>query len=220
MRQAADNLCRLKVKFFTDNLIVAYSVMVPTTDLIHLCELLAQYQLSMALSNGLFLRGGISLGTMAFDEGMMIGDCLLKAHQLEKTTASTPRIIIDDKLKDVITKQRSLLDRTWQSTLDSRLLCDSDGYFFVNYLHALYQPKVLTSMVLEVNEDQLSAHRQLVERSLGERRLNPHIWYKYFWVANYHNYFCDANGQARHKIPGNLLLPQPTKLAPSQGSKT
>src|ERR1035441_1164079 len=56
------------LKFFTDNIVIGYLYVTPSfiSELNHLCELLADFQLSMACK-GLFIRGGISVGTLASD---------------------------------------------------------------------------------------------------------------------------------------------------------
>jgi hypothetical protein len=211
MKTAEKHLPMLKVKFFSDNLVVAYSV-VPffLSSVVHLCELLADYQLSMVCKEGLFLRGGISLGTLGINDDMIFGDCLLGAHDMEKTTARFPRIIIDSQIANKLAEYNPKLDLTWQSTVKRRLLRDSDGHFFVNYLDALFNKRSANDGVtLIVNEDQLSSHGVQVERHLKEERQRPDVWFKYFWVANYHNHFCDAQNQQNHKIAAELLLPKP-----------
>jgi hypothetical protein len=208
MKEAGGRLPMLRVKSFSDNLILAYS-----TDpffgqsLSHLCELLADYQLKMACNHGLFLRGAISVGTIGISDNIIFGDCLLKAHDLEKTSAKFPRIIVDSEIEKRVATKAARLETTW-------LLRDSDAHLFVNYLKALYQPKSAhqAMQTLFVNEDQLSNHRKELEQHLDQERQRPDVWFKYFWVANYHNHFCEANGQQKFKITESLLLSKPTEL--------
>jgi len=74
------------LRFFTDNLVIGYHYLSSKDALCHLCELIADFQLSMACK-GLFIRGGISIGTLASDERIVFGDCLVKAHELEVKSA-------------------------------------------------------------------------------------------------------------------------------------
>jgi hypothetical protein len=209
IREAEEHLPMLRIKFFSDNLILAYSTL-PFfgSSLSHLCELLADYQLKMACNHGLFLRGAISAGTIGISDSLIFGDCLLKAHDLEKTAAKFPRIIVDPEIEKGLTANSAHLNTTW-------LLRDSDAQLFVNYLKALYQAKSTSRQMqtLVVNEDQLSSHGKQLERHLDEARQRPDIWFKYFWVANYHNHFCGANGQQQFQVPESLLLSKPTELA-------
>lgn len=46
---------------------------------------------------------------------------------------------------------------------------------------------------------------------------NPKIWNKYFWVANYHNYFCDNAKDIpyslnSYKIPQSFLIAKPSQI--------
>jgi hypothetical protein len=213
IRKAVGNLERLKFKSFTDNMIVAYSIMVVTTDLSHLCQLLAAYQLSMACKHALFLRGGISIGGMLLDEDMILGKCLLTSVDMEKKIAVTPRIIIGSNLKEKISEERAKWPEQWKNMLEAWLMRDHDGHLFVSYLEALKKvPERGHPPYLVINEVELSMHREQVEKCLENARQEPYVWFKYFWVANYHNDFCERHHLQKHKIAENFLMPKPNNV--------
>ena len=194
------------LKFFTDNLVVGYHYITPNykSQLSHLCELLADFQLNMAC-RGLFIRGGISVGTLASDERMVFGDRLVKAHELEVKSARNPRVILDPCFSN-----QNGVDLEMSAF---RLMRDVDGYLFVNYLSALIQPKYAPPRLdLCLDEDRLKNHKDKVERLLEEKRHDPNVWSKYFWTANYHDAFCDQAQRKQYKINESLLRAQPVGL--------
>src|ERR1017187_7944548 len=86
--------------------------------------------------------------------------------------------------------------------------------FFVNYLSAIYEPRLMPTerRVMYPNEEKLLAHRSQVERYLKDTRATPKIWSKYFWVANYHNSFCDQLGMKHCRIDESFLRQLPQHL--------
>jgi len=194
------------LRFFTDNLVIGYEYWSSgaKVELDHLCALLAHFQMSMAC-RGLFVRGGISIGTLASDERMVFGDCLVKAHELEAKSARNPRVILD--------RCFSNKDGTDFIQSASRLMKDVDGFFFVNYLSALIELKYSPPKVGPcLNEDLLKVHKDQVERFLEEKRHDLNVWSKYFWTANYHDAFCDQVQRMQYKINESLLRAQPVGL--------
>jgi hypothetical protein len=133
------------LKFFTDNLVIGYEYWSVNPALDHLCSLVANFQLSMAC-RGLFIRGGISIGTLASDERIVFGDCLVKAHEIENKIARNPRVVLDPCFS-------SKGDADFIQSA-SRLMRDVDGFFFVNYLSELIELKYSPSRVGPcLNED-------------------------------------------------------------------
>ena len=196
-------------RFFTDNVVIGYGwwTQGAKAELNDLCHLLADFQLNMAC-RGLFIRGGISIGTLASDERMVFGDCLVKAHELEAKSARNPRVILDP----CFSKQNGVaLEES-----ACRLMRDVDDYLFVNYLSALIQPKFAPPRYdLCLDEDRLKTHKIQVERLLEEKRHDPNVWSKYFWTANYHDAFCDQTERKQYKINESLLRAQPVGLVKS-----
>lgn len=194
------------LRFFTDNVIIGYGWWTKEAkgELSELCDLLADFQLNMAC-RGLFIRGGISIGTLASDERMVFGDCLVKAHELEAKVAKNPRVVLDPCFgnQDDIVSEGSA----------HQLMRDVDGKLFVNYLSELIHPKFLPPRLdLNLDEDRLMIHKDQIERRLEEKRHDPDVWSKYFWAANYHDAFCDQTERKKFKINESLLRVQPVGL--------
>lgn len=204
------------VRFFTDSVIVGYTYWTKeaNVELGHLCELLAHYQLTMACK-GFFIRGGISIGTLACEGDIVFGDALLKAHRLEAVEAGNPRVILDANLRDSIERNFPSASEIDRNTWKARLMRDVDGYFFVNYLSATYEQRhdPRYGMVLWPSEERIMTHRMQVEQHLNNARPRPKVWAKYFWVANYHNSFCERLGFKHCKVDESLLMAHPISLS-------
>ncbi len=213
IKSAAGKNSIITAKFFTDNAIVGYSYMLPGPALLHLCELVADFQLAMAC-RGIFVRGGIAMGTLVIDADFVFRDCLVKAHELESAAANTPRVVLDPLLKATVEQELRSSSGAWRSTWSSRLTVDTDGAFFVNYLSASYERRMIPPDVgvYFPSEETLLKHRAEVERHLKDSEACPKIWSKYFWAANYHNSFCDRLGLGVCGIDEKLLRPQPHQL--------
>lgn len=194
------------LRFFTDNVIIGYGWWTEGAkgELSELCHLLADFQLNMAC-RGLFIRGGISIGTLASDERVVFGDCLVKAHELEAKVAKNPRVVLDScfgNQDDVVSEGSAHC-----------LMRDVDGKLFVNYLSELIHPKFMPPRLdLNLDEDRLKIHKGQIERLLEEKRNDPNVWSKYFWAANYHDAFCDQTQRKLFKIDESLLRAQPVGL--------
>jgi len=54
------------------------------------------------LTDGILLRGGISIGGHKEDNNMIFSEALVKAYKIEKDKAVTPRILIDSEIIELI----------------------------------------------------------------------------------------------------------------------
>ena len=105
----------LKIKTFSDNIIVAQKV--DTTlpfnsfyeeNLFGILSFVAYLQILSPVSPGLLIRGGLTLGEFYFDEQFVWGPALLRAHDLESKVAVYPRIVIDSPVLEHISKTGDL----------------------------------------------------------------------------------------------------------------
>jgi hypothetical protein len=163
---------------------------------------------------GLFVRGGIAMGALVIDGDFVFGDCLVKAHELESSIANTPRVVLDPSLKAIVDQEFQSSSGAWRNTWSSRLMEDADGAFFVNYLSASYERRMIPPDVgvYFPKEETLLKHRTEVERNLKASEASPRVWSKYFWAANYHNAFCGRLGNESCRIEEKLLHPQSSQL--------
>lgn len=206
---------RGKIKIYTDNMIVGYPINDDgEEELNEIFDNVSEYQFNLSLE-GLFVRGGISVGDFYINDDIVFGPALLDAHHTESELACYPRIVLDDKTVKKLKKYMKDYDGAPQQ---SKILMDSDGQLFLNYLNTIfkYYTKCNNEYEFEVVKiNLLFRHKLKIEEMLNLHKENIRVWDKYVWIANYHNYFCDLNfnDEKELKIEKNSLLSWPKEIS-------
>ena len=182
-----------KIKIFTDNMVVAYPINHDgQQELDEILDNVAEYQFNLAVE-GLFVRGGLSMGDFYINEDIVFGPALLDAHYVESQVACYPRIVLDTQTVEMLkgfTKDDEI------DLQNSKVLVDSDGQWFLNYLNTIfkYYKECYTAYEFEkVKYALLMRHKAKVEAALETNKGNTRVWDKYVWIADYHNYFCELH---------------------------
>ena len=133
-----------KIKVYTDNMIVGYPIKDDgEEELNEILDNVSEYQFNLALE-GLFVRGGVSVGDFYINEDIVFGPALLDAHNVESNLACYPRIVLDDKTVSRLQKYINNYDIAPQK---NKILIDNDGKWFLNYLNTILN--VIISMSLK-----------------------------------------------------------------------
>ncbi|AYE34256.1 hypothetical protein [Clostridium septicum] len=206
-----------KIKIYTDNMIVGYPIKDDgEEELDEILDNVSEYQFNLSLE-GLFVRGGVSIGEFYINEDIVFGPALLDAHNTESTLACYPRIILDNKTVNRLQKYINYYEVAPQQ---NKILIDSDGQWFLNYLNTIF--KYYTECDNEYEFDMvkinlLMRHKLKIEEMLDLHKENITVWDKYVWTANYHNYFCDLNfpDERQLKISRKSLLSWPRQISNS-----
>lgn len=173
----------------SDSLIVASPIEGPITDDARgLNELLIQAAiLQVQLAGGsFFARGALTIGDLHIHNGMVFGPALVTAYRFERKRAINPRVVLDEKARDILKDDLEGYSDVADSPQGGLLLLDQDGVAFVDYLGIVLDE-------LEP-EDELQLHKDAIVRKLAEHTKDSRIWEKYRWVAEYHNHFCGRMG--------------------------
>ncbi len=206
---------RGKIKIYTDNMIVGYPINDDgEAELNEIFDNVSEYQFNLSL-DGLFVRGGISVGDFYINDDIVFGPALLDAHYTESALACYPRIVLDEKTANKLKKYMSDYD---SSTQHSKILVDSDGQLFLNYLNTIfkYYTKCNNEYEFEIIKiNLLFRHKMKIEEMLNLHKENIKVWDKYVWIANYHNYFCNLNfyDEKELQIEKNSLLSWPEEIS-------
>ncbi|ELA7830258.1 hypothetical protein Q6U52_000409 [Vibrio alginolyticus] len=176
------------IKVFTDNIVIAIPWFSDDgeSELGLITEAIKQYQLSMAL-NGYFVRGGIAIGKLFIDDLTIFGPALLEAYHLESKVANDPKIIVSSEFLDVINQHTGFYANPESSPQNGEVMIDADGSGFINYLDELI---IQDFDGCFVDWDSLSKHRDKIIEAIEMHKKNARVWYKYYWLCTYHNYFC------------------------------
>jgi hypothetical protein len=189
-------------------------------DLVH-----AQANLAV---DGIFLRGGVSVGDAFFEENRAFGPGFVRAYQLESGVAQYPRIVVGPEVFETL-RSDPRLSADQHAPEDEihyqkRLLRQGeDGLWFIDYLRAmeseLDEPLDYPGMLRE--------HRRAIIQRASEISVASAAMPKYLWLARYHNSTCIARyGEdtpaellvADGEVPGLDSLPEePTTIDPEWG---
>lgn len=189
----------MKVKIFSDNILLAapWYTSDGESEFGLIVEAIQKYQLTMAL-HGYFIRGGLSVGKLFIDDSMIYGKALLDAYNLESKVASDPKVVISDEAFNIFRRHTGYYATPEYSPQNSDIVVDADKRGFINYLQAL---------ILEDHDGEyihtasLLLHKEKILEALNSNSENIKIWYKYHWLCDYHNYFCDSVSDFRGFIP-------------------
>lgn len=180
-----------KIKIFTDNMVVAYPIKDDgEVEIDEILDNVSEYQFNLALE-GLFVRGGISVGDFYINEDIVFGPALLDAHHTESELACYPRIILDDRTVERLQSYINYYDTMPQQ---NKILIDTDGRWFLNYLNTIFRYYKECNNEYEferIKHELLLCHKEKLEEMLLIHKENIRVWDKYVWTANYHNFFCD-----------------------------
>lgn len=184
-----------ELKIFTDNFVIGFpwKDIYGESELGYLHEVLSHVQFNF-IKHGIFLKGAISLSKLFMDENIVLGQALIESYKLEDTKCIFPRIILSEKVKEVVNKHIGYYSDKKTSPQNKQYLLDKDGFLFVNYLFCLiydsFEYKGYEDF--EFIESELLLHKKSIEKELKEHAENYHILIKFIWCAEYHNFFCNT----------------------------
>ena len=168
-------------------------------------KLIAQVQLDLFINYDILVRGGISFGEMYCDErkSILFGPPLIEAYRLESQDAKYPRIVLCDKLKEIVennnifsTRQTSccwnyknteLLRNIYQYIFVSSDDKGEKSIYYVDYLRT-----ILTEYsIFGVEESELfsilNTHKSRILDFYNRNKETESIKEKAEWLINYHN---------------------------------
>lgn len=204
-----------KIKIYTDNMIVGYPIKDNgEEELNEILDNVSEYQFNLAIE-GLFVRGGVSVGDFYINEDIVFGPALLDAHYVESELACYPRIVLDNKTVKRLKKYIKNYDIAPQR---NKILIDNDGQWFLNYLNTIFKHYTNCSNQYEFEKMQIELlfkHKDKIEEMLDLYKQNIRVWDKYVWIANYHNYFCNINfpNEKKLRIAKRNLLSWPRSIS-------
>lgn len=203
-----------KIKIFTDNMVVGYPIKDDgEQELDEILDNVSEYQFNLSLE-GLFVRGGISLGDFYINEDIVFGPALLDAHNTESKLACYPRIVLDE---NTVRKVKKYMNYYEIAPHKNKILIDNDGQWFLNYLNTIFRYYRECNNEYEferVQHELLIRHKIKIKEQLEIHRENTRVWDKYVWIANYHNCFCDLHFpyEKNLKISRKELLSWPRQI--------
>ncbi|MFH1372186.1 MAG: hypothetical protein ABII79_00090 [bacterium] len=174
------------VKAFTDNVIIGYRYLGSgggSFEFLQACCNIGHFQLELAV-HGLFIRGGIGVGSIHISDNLIFGYILEEFSQAEER-AKKPRVILLESAMNHI-NAHSEIDA---DGLLTRILWDDtdNRSTYINYLYPLQ------ARADSLLKEMLQKHKRIIESKLKEHRADPDccsVYKKFVWAAKYHNRFC------------------------------
>lgn len=140
------------------------------------------------VNHGIFVRGGVSIGEVHFDDQTLFGPGFVRAYELESTYANFPRIVVDPALIQQLQKDKRLASNHNTSAnefsyISKNIRRESDGIYFIDYLRS-FQTEIDDSDNIPVF---LRKHKELIVQNVGGATQLNAVSAKYLWLASYHN---------------------------------
>ena len=91
------------------------------------------------IESGILIRGGVTLGPLIHESRVMFGGGMIKAYKLESKLAIYPRIVIDDRLVEIVRQMpEQWYDRDGVrvrgADAQGHIRRDFDGMWFIDFL--------------------------------------------------------------------------------------
>lgn len=135
---------------------------------------------SNLISAGRLLRGGVTRGEIFHNGSLVFGPALTKAYELESQRASSPRVILCEKLGG-----------EWGGTDSTGAIpwvASPDGCLFFNFLSPFMgRPFHKTPQAWQ---NHLRPFRELILKMAGDSTCPEDVFSKYMWLAAYFDKVC------------------------------
>jgi len=182
MEMSRENMAGVKFDYgkeltaFSDSIVISYDISNDGAIFNILYDIIFM-QIDL-IAMGLLLRGGITLGDVFHDGGVVVGPGMIKAYEMESKIAIYPRIIVDPILIDYAYKNPSFLHtKNEEKELVLNLLCPCENnYYYTDFL------SMQAELGYEYNSF-LSDVGKLIEEGLQSFDIG--IQSKYEWLQKY-----------------------------------
>ena len=107
---------------------------------LQLCDQLlhiVRAQARLVIDEGILIRGAVTIGKVVKSMGQLFGPAVVRAYELERDFALYPRVIIDNKIFEVLRGLPADRERTNMRDLVHLTRRDADRRRFVDYLRAV-----------------------------------------------------------------------------------
>lgn len=193
------NKSKLKVKAFSDNLIIGLETdkLLDPEDYLIMGFVAANIQATILRKYGLLIRGGFTKGKFYINENIVYGKGLIRAVQLE-SIAKYPRILVD---KETIKKEN------WEKFTADIIVEDHDGEYYLNYFDKRHIERILPKLKEKVVEKiKKDGKYNPTVKDENKIKVYESIIQKTLWVVEKFNEACDAIGKPEEKIDYKVTI--------------
>lgn len=160
---------------FSDNIVISYPLNKSEDLQITLFALtnFISYLAAISLQKGFLIRGGLAIGHLYCESGVLFGDALIEAYKMESEIANYPRVIISDNISDDLLLSRKI---------------DKDGLRILDIYNYLLNSVVTPGDTyrIEVNK-QMDIFDKIIETNLKKLKNNQKAYSKWIWFKAHYN---------------------------------
>ena len=166
------------VTVFSDSIVISYDLSINSAiDKILFDIIIMQIDL---IAMGLILRGGITIGDVFHDGGVVLGPAMNRAYEIESKLSIYPRIMVDPALIQYAYENppSNFSNEEYRDVILNVVQPCENSYYFTDFL----------SMDTELGYEYgtfLKAVKKLIDDGLSSSNLQ--IKNKYEWLNNYYN---------------------------------
>lgn len=163
-------------------------------------EGIAKIQIELIRKHGILMRGGIAIGKLVKSWGLVYGQGMVNAYELE-TKAKYPRVAIHRDLIQIIETLRE--QKRFEFTFSQRTVIDEHGAY-VDYLR-------YSQLHFDHDKflDFIATHKDVIELGLAQYASEPRIKSKFNWLRHYHNRTLRLLGV--NQLDNTLLIAPPQR---------
>jgi hypothetical protein len=135
--------------------------------------------------DGVLFRGGITVGNLIHENGVVMGQALIDAYELESNVAKYPRIVLSDKLLERL--NYPLLSKRDRHPFHQYIARFEDGC--VGFHQMIIYQVVQNSTVISQKElkSELLKIKQIIVNGLDMSFQSPDVFHKYVWLRGQYN---------------------------------
>jgi len=152
------------------------------------------------LKQGVLCRGGVALGRTYHADGILVGEGLIRAYDLERIHAKFPRIILEHDLAEHLWLDLMPLP-AWERDIDGYLYLNVLSHFTAASDRASLVSRIEAAAQAQLDEQIFERLREVLKRLLQSHKqanASPDILAKYEWAAR------DFNRVVRQFLAGRV----------------
>lgn len=196
----------LRVHYFSDSLIASTNK--TAQGLWHLLLSLDALAWNL-LQIDVLVRGGVAVGKVYYEDDIVFGEGIIEAYRLENNIAKFPRIVLGRQTYKLAELYASEGD-VWEAYFDARLLRDSDGVVFLNFLNDMAAGNCFKNDVPNSGERPWvivgNQVRGIIQNRIDTTLESPEIYAKAEWMARYWNKVVTCGRDSNSLAVGKVVL--------------
>ncbi|MBC8536283.1 hypothetical protein [Feifania hominis] len=160
---------------------------------------------SMALKEGILLRGAIAEGELYHRDNIVFGPALVEAYELQENCAIYPRCIVRP---EVLASGLATYRGKWVQFEYEDFRKDADGFYYVDYLPGTFKMCGARGDILRSHDsgDGLCGIEDVRELIAGANPSGDRVRAKYEWLRSYYNDTVSELGEKQKCDFSKLLL--------------